>query len=75
MNIWKTALENFPETINPVGNGWKQENDALLPLWCEEDVLPQDLVDLLEADNTAADEEDDCNFQAEYDSDEFSFEF
>ena len=74
MNIWKTALENFPETMNPVGNGWKEEKDALVPLWCEEDVLPQDLVDILEADSTV-DEEDTCNFQADYDSDESSFEY
>ena len=37
-------------------------------------MLPQDLVDILEADSTV-DEEDNCDFQADYDSDESSFEY
>ena len=57
-----------------MGNGWKQEDDALVPLWCEDDVLPQDLVDLLEADSTL-NEKDNTNVQAVYDSDESSCEF
>ena len=56
------------------GKWWKWEDDALVPLWCEDDVLPQDLVDLLEADSTL-NEKDNTNVQADYDSDESSFEF
>lgn len=74
VNIWKTALENYPEALNLVGNGWKREDDALVPLWCEDDVLPKDLVDLLEADSTL-NEEDNTSVEADYDSDESPFEF
>ena len=55
-------------------NGWKGEDDALVPLWCEDDVFPQDLVDLLEADSTL-NEKDNTNVQAHHDSDESSFKF
>ena len=57
-----------------MGNGWKREDDALVPLWCEDDVLPKDLVDLLEADSTL-NEEDNTSVEADYDSDESPFEF
>ena len=50
-------MENFPEIPNVDGHGWVLNDGVLEPLWCEEEVLPQNLSVLLE-DYEEVDNED-----------------
>ena len=48
MAIWKKADENFPEIPTPEDHGWVKENGQLEPLWCQGDVLPAELINIME---------------------------
>ena len=66
--IWKRADENFPEVQKPEDHGWVVEDKLLVPLWCQESVLPTSVVDLMENDDSV-EEEEECNLE-EADSDD-----
>ena len=65
VRIWKLAEENFPERPQPTNHGWKLTEMGLEPLWSEENILPTQLVDLLE-DVVVPDTDEEDN---EYESD------
>ena len=72
--VWKTAFENYPEDMNPADNGWRLDGEVLVPLWCEAEELPGDLVELLEDCNENC-VEDNESCQAEDDSDDSELDF
>lgn len=62
--IWKCAHEAQPSVPNPTdGHGWTVEHGITQPLWTDKDVLPKELVDILEETlqetNDASDMDDD----------------
>ena len=69
VRIWKLAEENFPEKPEPIHHGWKRVENGLEPSWCEKDILPTQLVDLLDdlGDPETIEEEN------EYESDSSSY--
>ena len=50
VGIWKRAIEQFPEVVNPDGIGWVKNEGVLEPLWCEGPVLQTCLADPVEND-------------------------
>ena len=46
--IWKKADENFPEIPSPEDHGWVFNNDILEPHWCEGEIIPEELIDIME---------------------------
>ena len=57
LGIWKRAQENFQEVPDATDHGWIKENITLEPLWCEGDILPRQLADLLEDGDSETEEE------------------
>ena len=47
VGIWKCSLQNFSEVPTPEGHDWIMGDSGLKPLWCEKQVLPDNLTDLL----------------------------
>ena len=48
VEIWKSAGEAQPAIDGPAGRGWKITEEGCLEIrWSEDDILPQDLVDIL----------------------------
>ena len=66
VKIWKLAHENFPEIPDPSQHGWKIGEVSLEPVWSEEQILPIELVDLLE--DVGETESEDENIEYESDS-------
>ena len=60
VRIWKLADMNFPELPDPSSHGWIVNDEGLEPRWCEGEVLPGELIDLLDdvAEQTSDEEED-----------------
>ena len=48
IGIWKKGNENFPEIPKAKQHGWVERDQYLEPLWCDRDVLPKDLCNMLE---------------------------
>lgn len=49
MAIWRNAHVPQPTVPSPTeGHGWTIENGVMQPLWTDRDVLPKELVDILE---------------------------
>ena len=57
LGIWKRAEENYQEVPDATEHGWIRENLTLEPLWCEGDILPRQLADLLEEEDSEAEEQ------------------
>ncbi len=74
--IWKRAHEAFPEIPQPDdSHGWDNSKVILEPLWFKEDeILPKQLVDILETVNLSSDrsDESDSDFDEIPPSDESS---
>lgn len=69
--IWKRALENFPEIPKPIdGHVWMlNESGDIEPLWCENNILPEEFVDLLaQPDDDESDDNDSDVYESEYSS-------
>ena len=48
VEVWKSAGETQPAIDGPAGRGWKITEEGCLEIrWCEDDILPQELVDIL----------------------------
>ena len=48
VKIWKEAIENFPEIEEPTLHGWVTGDDGLEPIWSSNQILPTELVDMIE---------------------------
>ena len=64
--IWKRAHITEPLVPNPhEGHGWTIEDGVMQPLWTSSEVLPKQLVDILEStvddDTEDSEEEDDSD--------------
>ena len=46
--IWKSAQLQFPEVPAAELHGWVTGPAGLEPVWCDGDVLPSELIDVLE---------------------------
>ena len=73
VGIWKRAFEQFPEVPDPEDNGWVKETGVLEPLWCDGEILPLCLADLVKDDS---DTEEEClEEESDSDSDNTDVEF
>ena len=67
--VWRRALENFLEVPDVTNHGWVVVDGILEPLWCEGDLLPDELVDLLEENNNSESEEEESANECDVDDD------
>ena len=49
--IWKQAKENFPEIPSAEYHGWMKRDGLLEPLWCEGNLFPKQLANLLDEED------------------------
>ena len=61
-------MENFPEIPSAEGHGWIQRNGLLEPLWCQGNLLPEQLADLLEEGEESGQEDNELVEAEETDS-------
>ena len=65
VGILKRAFDQFPEVPDPEDSGWVKNIGVLEPLWCEGEILPACLADLVKDDGDAEEE----YYEEEFDSD------
>lgn len=46
--IWRQANKRYPILQNPIFHGFRKENGIMVPYWHDGDVVPMDLVDMVE---------------------------
>ena len=58
VRIWKLALENYLDIPSPLEHGWKASEGGLEPLWSKEEILPQEIIDIMNEGNDDDSNED-----------------
>ena len=52
--VRRNALQQYPKIPEPAGNGWKSDSGGNLIIdWCNDHVLPSELIDILSDKNTS----------------------
>ena len=46
--IWRQANKQYPSLQNPIFHGFRKDNEILVPHWNDGDVVPMDLLDLVQ---------------------------
>ena len=65
--IWKLAHVPEPDVPRPTdGHGWLEENDIMKPKWTDGNIMPKNLVDILQDIVDANDSESDCDSEQEF---------
>lgn len=71
--VWKHAHIAQPEIPDPTdGNGWVEEDGNLAPRWSSKDILPVELVDILDTidqDEAESDSEEEGEDESDFDED------
>ena len=62
-------MKNYVEVPDPCDHGWTLDNGALVPKWCEKEILPEDLTELLDGFIESEEEDKDLVMEVN-DSDE-----
>lgn len=66
VGIWKRAHIYKPNIPSPIsGHGWTVEDGVMQPKWMEGDMMPQELIDILEEtiEETDSESESDCDVE------------
>lgn len=65
--IWKHAHIAKPVIGRPEENGWTKEDDVLKVKWTSGDILPQELIDILDDSNTDLEDNSPVEFENDLD--------